>query len=899
MALVETRLDRTPGARHDTSVVTTPAGLAPGTRIGVFRIEARLGAGAMGEVYRAHDTSLGRDVAIKVLRPDVANDTDRLARIRREARVLGTMNHPHIGTIFGLLEDGGLPALVLEYVDGPLLSDRIAGGPLPIDQAVRIAVQIAQALESAHERGVIHRDLKPANIKLTAAGDVKVLDFGIAKAVEGDESDGAITMTGVRTQPGLVIGSPAYMSPEQARGQGIDRRTDIWAFGCVLFEMLAQRPPFGGATVTDVLAGVLERPPEWQALPAHTPASVRWLLERCLDKDPRERLRDIGDARIALTRPASSAPATQPAAKPRVAMMAAAATAIALAALAVGLAIGRSGRSSVAAARVAFALPPPPDTVFGIGQGPAAFAPNAELVTMAVSPDGARIGFIATGAEGTQIWMRDVGAAEPRKLDGTAGATTLFWSPDGSSIGFFADGKLKRLDLPDSRPVIICDVSANANYTGTWGRDVILLASNTEILQVSPKGGVPAVARALDAGNKEIGLLFPWFLPDGKRYLYTVRDANREGVIELGESGAKPIRLISAISNAQWVDPDFLLFVRDGSLIAQRFDVTRGAPIGDPIAIADQIQYSRSTARGNFASSATGVVLYQPHLDEAQLVWVDRTGREVGRVEEAADYTALRLSPDGRSVLVSQNDPRLGTFDLWTIDLARGVHQRVTFDPTSELLGAWMPGGKGIVFTAERGGPPHVFAKDLSSGTERELVPASDLQVVSDVSADGATVVYVQRNARGSNLWAVSTDGKSAPRQLDRSATVQSNLRFAPVGDRVILTSNESGRSEVYAASFSALAARVPISSGGGASGRWSSDGKEILYLSTDRRIMSVRVTGNGLTFDAPRPLFTLPVDATWRTFEIAPDGRLLAAVTSKMGNAQPMTAVLNWATAK
>ena len=854
----------------------------------------------MGEVYRAHDTSLGRDVAIKILRPDVAADTDRLARIRREARVLGAMSHPHIGAIFGLLEDAGTPALVLEYVEGPLLSDRIGLGPIPVDEAVRIAVQIAGALESAHERGVIHRDLKPANIKLTAAGDVKVLDFGIARAIEGEPSEaGATTMTGIRTQAGTLIGSPAYMSPEQARGQAIDKRTDIWAFGCVLFEMLAQRPPFGGASVTDVLAGVLERPPEWQALPASTPPVVRWLLERCLDKDPRERLRDIGDARVALTRPPSSAPATPPVARPRIATMVAAGTAITLAALAVGLAIGRSGRSTAPPARVAFALHPPPDTVFGIGRGPAAFAPNAELVTMAVSPDGARIGFIATGAEGTQIWMRDVGTAEPRTLDGTAGATTLFWSPDGASIGFFADGKLKRLDLPDGRPVTLCNINANAIYSGTWGRDVILLASGSEILRVSPKGGAPAVERTLDPGNKEIGLLFPWFLPDGKRYLYTVRDANRQGVIELGEAGAKPIRLINAVSNAQWVDPDFLLFVRDGSLIAQRFDVTRGAPIGDPIAIADQIQYSRSTARGSFASSAAGVVVYQPHLDEAQLVWFDRTGREVDRVEQAADYTALRISPDGRSVLVSQNDPRLGAFDLWTIDLARRVHQRVTFDPTSELLGAWMPGGKGIVFTAERGGPPHVFAKDLSSGAERELVPPSELQVVSDVSADGATVVYVQRNANGSNLWVVASDGTSAPRQLDQSAVIQTNFRFAPVGDRVILTSNESGRSEVYAASFSALAARVPISSGGGASGRWSSDGKEILYLSADRRIMSVRVTGSGLTFDAPRPLFTLPVDANWRTFEVAPDGRLLAAVTSKMGNAQPMIAILNWASGK
>ena len=863
--------------------------------IGVFRIEAMLGAGAMGEVYRAHDTSLGRDVAIKVLRPDVSGDTDRLARIKREARVLGAMNHPHIGAIFGLLEDAGTPALVLEYIDGPLLSDRIAAGSPPVDETIRIAVQIAEALESAHERGVIHRDLKPANIKLNAGGDVKVLDFGIAKAVEADESAGATTMTGFRTQAGVAIGSPAYMSPEQARGHTIDKRTDIWAFGCVLFEMLARRTPFAGATVSDVLAGVLERPPDWQALPANTPGSVRWVLERCLEKNPRERLRDIGEARIALSRPIPSGATAGVASRRRVGPLVATAIALIGAALALGIGIGGRGRARVPAGRVAFTIPPPAGTVFGIGRGPASFAPNVETVTMAVSPDGARIGFVATGVDDTGIWIRDMSSSDARMLDGTAGATALFWSPDGKSLAFFADGKLKRLDLPNGRPVTICEVKRNATYTGTWGSDLILFASGAEILRVSPNGGEPVVERALDSGKHETTLVFPSFLPDGKRYLYTVRTTKREGVIELGQSGTNPIRLLPAISNAQWVDPDFLLFVRDGALIAQRFDVVRGAPIGEPMAVANQIQYSRSTARGNFASSPTGVVVYQPNLDETQLVWVDRTGRETGRLEAGGDYTALRLSPDGRSAIVSQSDSHVGSSDLWTIDLTRGIHQRVTFDPTSELLGAWIKGGQGIAFSAERDGPPHVFAKDLSTGTERELVPVGGLQVVSDVSKDGTAIVYGQRNASGSEFWLVMSDGSSPPRKLHQSPFLQSALRFAPDGDRVLLTSNESGRSEVYAASFSALAARVPVSSGGGTSGRWSADGKEILYLSPDQRMMSVRVAGDGLTFATPTPLFKLPETVNWRTFEVAPDGRLLVVVTSKMGNAGAMTAVLNW----
>lgn len=874
------------------------SGLTPGTRIGPYRIDGLLGVGGMGEVYRAEDTKLRRAVAIKVLPQAVAADPDRLARFQREARLLASLNHPRIGAIFGLEEIGGTPALILELVEGPVLTERLARGPLSLNEATAIAGQLAEALEAAHERGIVHRDLKPANVKFTSEGTVKVLDFGIAKvlAADDDEHTAGTTVTGAVTAMGIVVGTPAYMSPEQAMGQPVDKRADVWAFGCVLFEMLTGRTPFAAGTQAATLAGVLERVPDWGKLPAQTPDNVRWVLTRCLEKDPRERLRDIGEARVALTKRSADRETPPP---PRAIGGRAVAAAIAvLVLLAAAFALGRIGRPgatpATTAARVTFAVAPPEGHVFGVGFGPAGFTPNVELVSMAASPDGSQLAFVATSSSTRQIWLRALSAVEARPIDGTENAVSVFWSPDGRSIGFFADNRLKRVDVPNGRPVTICDVPPNTNFNGTWGRDVILFAGQGKIFRVSAAGGTPVIEVDQNPARDELSVGWPWFLPDGRRYLYLSRNAKRDGVLKLGELEGTPTELLPVISSVQWVDPDFVVFVRDGRLLAQRVDLDRRAPVGDPIAISEEIQYSRSTGRANFAASRSGLVVYQPHVDNAELVWLDRKGNETGRVQDQADYTAVRLADDDRTALVSQSDPRLGTYDVWTVDLVRGVRQRVTFDPTSELIGAWLPGNKRIVFSAERGGAPHLYIKDLQSGDERELRPAQFLQVATDVSPDGRTVIYSQRDDKGmAELWLAPVDGASEVTRLARTPFSQSDVRYARDGRHVTLVSNESGRSEVYVASLPNVAVKTPVSSGGGAMGRWSADGKEILYVSGNR-LMSARVTrGETLQLAPPTELFSMP--QPWRAFEVAQDGRLFAIVPKQLGNAQPVTAVLNW----
>jgi eukaryotic-like serine/threonine-protein kinase len=666
----------------------------------------------------------------------------------------------------------------------------------------------------------------------------------------------------------------------------------------VLFEMLTGRRPFDGPSQSPALPGVLERAPDWTALPATTPERVRWVLDRCLEKDPRERLRDIGEARVALGR--QSAAATAPLAtarRTRIPIVVGVAMLLAglVAGFALGTIVGRRPEPQPAGERLTFTLAPPSNHVFGAGFGPAAFVPNVEIVSMAVSPDGSHLAFVATSADKRQIWLRPLSAADPRPLEGTEGALAIFWSPDGRSIGFFADDRLKRIDLPNGRPIPLCDVSPNTYYNGTWGRDAILYASSGPIFRVPPGGGTPVVEVEPDRSGEETSVGWPWFHPDGRHYFYTARNRNREGALKLGEIGSPSTHVMPLISNVQWVDPDLLVFARDGTLMAQRFDLDRRAAIGDPSPISDQIQYSRSTSRANFAVSRRGVVIYQSHFDQTELVWIDRAGKERNRLKDQADYPALRLTADGRTALVNQSDTRVGSLDIWSIDLDRGVRQRVTFDPTSELLGAWVPGKASIVFSAERRGVPNLFTKNLRDGVERELRPVGNFQIAYDVSPDGQDLIYYMRGDNGqSDLWRLSLVRNAEPTRLTRTPFGQFDVRYAPDGQHVTLTSNESGRPEIYVASVPNLTDRLPVSSGGGTMARWAPDGTEIFYLSGDRHLMSVRVTSHDpIRLAPPQPLFALT--QPWRAFEVSPTGQFLAIVPKQLGNAQPLTAVLNW----
>jgi serine/threonine protein kinase/Tol biopolymer transport system component len=871
-----------------------------GRRLGPYAIQSRLGAGGMGEVYRARDTKLGRDVAIKVLPAMFAADPQRIRRLEGEARLLAALNHPHIGGIYGFEQVDGVHGLVLELVEGPTLADRLGqaalrGRGLPVDEALEIARQIAEALDAAHEKGIVHRDLKPANIKLTSDGTVKVLDFGLAKLAAGATPASGLSPPMGETREGTLLGTVAYMSPEQARGRPVDKRMDVWAFGCVLHEMLAGRPAFAGESLPDTLAAIVDREPDWGALPAATPSGVQRLLRRCLEKDPRRRLRDIGDAQDDLTRARDGQPIPVHGASARSRASRTVTAALSIASLiAVSMAVGFRLRSrpppDTRPGPVRFAVAPPRD---------AAFVGDPGRSYLALSPDGSQLAFVAAERAGTRrLWLRSISAIEARPLSGTEGANGLFWAPDGRSLGFFVANKLKRLDLSEGIAYPLCDVTDVA-LSGTWGAGEILFASveGDAIFSVPTHGGAPSVLVKADRSRGE-RVSWPWFLPDGRRFLYLSRLRDGSGEVTLGERGRGPRPILPAMSSVQWVDPDYLVFVREGTLVGQRFDLAAELTIGEPFFIAEPVDYFFSSARGTFATSRNGNVVYQSHQDVARLVWSSRNGTRIADVGTPGDYRSLRISPDGRTLLYARTQPGVGTPDLWTWDIGRGIETRLTSDPGSESRGVWLPKGHGVVFSADRGGIPHLFRKDLVTGAEDELLPVGQRQVADDVSPDGLTLAFSGRTGPVHfDVLALSLPTPGAPSVLAGSRFDERGLRFSPDGRTVAFLSDESGRHEVYAASFPAMAPKIRVSTGGARQPQWNPAGRELFYLTDDRHLVSVPVrAGPSLELGTPATLFALPERPAWGDFAVHPDGRrFLSVVFEVRGTEQPLTVVLDW----
>ncbi len=880
--------------------------LAPGSQLGPFRIETWLGAGGMGEVYRAHDTKLQRAVAIKVLPDSFAQDPDRLARFEEEARALAALNHPHVGAIYGLEESAGVAALVLEFVEGPTLAERLAVGPPAFDEVVWIARQFAEGLEAAHERGIVHRDLKPANIKITPDGNVKILDFGLAKTA-GSPPGAALTpsTTSPRgaTQFGAILGTVGYMSPEQARGQAVDKRTDIWAFGCVLFEMCAHQPPFAGATISDAQAAVIEREPEWKLLRAGTPASLVRVLRRCLTKDPKLRLRDIGEARIALSPDSAAADLPVRPGKRRVAAIAAILGLVAIASV-VAVAVYGPPRSglSVSPSPVRFPVPPPEGTLFDVNLGRTFFA---------LSPDGSQLAFVAEPAPGStgrsRVWVRAVDDLEARPLLGTEGATSVFWSPDGRRLAFFAERKLSRIDLPDGPVVPICDVETAFNH-GTWGeKGVILLGGHgTSIAAVSAAGGdTPVPILSSNQSKGEARVHWPWFLPDGKRFLYTARLDNGEGELRLAqlrfddrEGKARSVQLeggtrtvMSASSNAQWVDPDVVVFVREGVLMAQRVDVEAGRPLAEPFAIAEPVGYFFTSSRGMFSASRTGSVAYHSGQDIGQLVWADRNGNEVGTISSPSGYeSSARLSPDDSALLVARTRAGLGTHDIWKMNLVRGNEERLTSNRGSEVSPVWIADGRAMLFAGDSAGSlPHLFRKDLATVLEEQILPPGNHQLAMDVFPDGR-VAYVERGAGGFSLFQLPLARRASPTPLLPGRHVNAyNTRLSPDGRAMsFVTGGNEGRMDVYVSTVPVTSAPELVAEGVSSSARWSRDGSRIYYVSRDGTMMTLAVGAVApLTAGAPEPLFKLRRAATLQ--DVSRDGRFLLLVPQVRAGEHPI----------
>jgi serine/threonine protein kinase/Tol biopolymer transport system component len=870
------------------------------TLVGPYRIVGLMARGGMGDVYRATDVRLQRDVALKLLAHAGRDDTQRIERFLQEARVTAALDHANIVKVFDVGVLDGRPYLVAELLDGETLRVRLGRGPLAVEEAARIAGDVAAGLVVAHAAGLVHRDLKPDNVFLTRAGVTKILDFGIAKLTDGPAvADGLATLTGV------LLGTAGYLAPEQIRGIAVDGRTDLFALGSMLFEMSTGQRAFAREHTIDTLHAILHDDPPNLLQAAGVSPDFTAIVMRLLEKAPAARFQSAADleralVHIARTPAAPSVPKTS--ARRLVTDRLPRLRGRAVAAIAAVVAIGLAGIGSgvwsrpVADVRpmpVRFSVSPPPGNRF---QG------DVERTHLAFSPDGANLAFIAGVAGGVpRIWLRSVAGVEPLPLTGTEGASSLFWSPDSRSLAFFAGNKLKRLDLPDGAVVPLYDVAEMIGLTGTWGADGEILFASVEgdtIMSVSTSGGTPTTLVTPDRARGEVRVNWPWFLPDGRRFLYLSRLGDGSGQLVLGERGRPSRVLLSAVSNVQWVDPNYLVFARDGMLVGQRFDLATARVVGELFSIAERIDYNYSTARAEFATSRTGNVAYKSHTDTARLTWSDRRGAMTGDVGTPGNYQTVRLSPDGGRVLFDRRAPRIGTMDLWVLDLVRGGETRLTSDVTSESWPVWLQDGVDVVFVADRAGPPHLFRRHAVTGAENALLPAGRHQKAADVSPDGKTLAFEQRTPLGNyDILTLSLEAPGAPSVLLDSRFDEIQLRFSPDGRAVAFVLNESGPYEVYVAPFPAMTPKLRVSAGGGRSPRWNPAGRELFYLANDGHLAAVRIrTTPVLELGSSATLFAVTERASWGDFAVSPDGqRFLSISYESRGSEQPITVVLNW----
>jgi len=872
-------------------------------QLGSYTILSPLGVGGMGEVYRAHDSKLGRDVAIKILPPHFTADPDRRARFAREARTLATLNHPHIGAIHGLEESDGITAIVLELIEGPTLAARLQRGPLPVPETLAIARQIAEALDAAHEKSIIHRDLKPANIVLQpAAGPlssdvrVKVLDFGLAKSL--DTPDGpTISLAG--TAEGRTLGTPAYMSPEQARGLTVDKRTDVWAFGCVLFEMLTGKRAFEGATITDTLARVLDHEPAWTQLPAQTPAAIRTLLERCLRKDPHRRLHDIADALIELETPSSTESTARPVAartmRERLAWMLAAALALALIALTM---LYLQNRPTPATEVVEFPVAPALGSFY-----------SGNASDFAISPDGRHLAFAASHLGTSMIWVRSLATSELRMLPGTEGAVGPFWKPNSESLGFFADLQLKTIRLNGGSPIILCSTSmpGASGSGGTWGaHDVIVFADNSGALKqiaANHAGGNPAPATVLSAADTVHR--WPEFFPDGDRFLYLSQGQGPDQLRVGSLSGGATVSLGPSESHGAYA-AGYLFFIRGGNLMAQPFDAEALKSKGDPATIARQAGVNAPWQRGMFSISSAGTLAYNRTARiPSELTWLDRQGQPNGTAGDPGVYFNMDLSPDEQRVAISQMVERPGSnaeFDIWLIDLTRAnAPFRLTDDPAWEFDPSWSPDGR-VVFNSNRPEPqksPYgLFVRPANGSGRDELLPLKPGNVAPDWSRDGKFIVYTHSepgSGMGNDLETFELNGDGKPREFLRTRYNESNGVFSPDGRWIAYQSNSSGRVEVYVRSFPVGPGHYSISRDGGWGPRWRGDSKELFFVAPDGTMMSASIdTTKGFSAGVPGKLFPTRLrPGNNRAWAVAKDGQRFLIPQIEKGT--PITVVLNW----
>jgi eukaryotic-like serine/threonine-protein kinase len=864
-----------------------------GRQLGPYTILSSLGVGGMGEVYRARDTKLDREVAVKFLPPTFTDDPERRARFAREARLLASLNHPHIGAIYGLEEAESETALILELVEGPTLAKRLEAGPLPTADAVVIARQLAEALEAAHERGIIHRDLKPANIVLQGAADsavpvsqvrAKVLDFGLGKTLtprEADHLTQAANSVG-ETVGGRVLGTPAYMSPEQARGQPADRRTDIWAYGCVLYEMLTGRRAFAGDTLSDTLVHILGREPDWTVLPADTPVAMRTLLGQCLRKDPHWRLHDIADARLDLESVQSSLASSEASVvdatatlrprpmRERILWPIVALLTVALVTTSVTLMRDRT-RNVAAPSPIEFAVDPPEG--WGLGGVP----------NYAVSPDGQYL-VAALDAEGTSmLWVRTIARPSWQQLAGTEGAHAPFWSPDSQRVGFFARGALRTVRLGGGLPVEICPALTVDWTSATWSRNGVILFADGDVVQrVSDAGGTPVPATVLANGESQHSR--PWFLPDDEHFVYLARMPTRTE-LKVGSLSNRETKSLGPFdSNAEYA-AGHLLSLRGAALTAQPFDMKTLELSGDPRVLADQVAIYAPTRRGVFSASAAGVLAYSQAVNAvSQLDWVDRKGNHVSTSADPGVFINMDLSPDDGRVAVSQAKVQPGgqtSVDIWVVGLDKATRSTpLTFEADRDFDPSWSPDGSYIAYhSVSYGGGSVLYRQRVDGSDQREPLDRGVLIRSPDWTPKGDELVYTKGDEKGGDLWRVPLTGDRKPIVFLQTAYDESSPSVSPDGRWIAYQSDKSGRSEVYVRPFPTGGNEDLISQRGGRAPRWSKDGRELFFLALDGRLMTAAIDARKASIaGTPQLLFQtgLLEPSNQRPYGVAKDGRFL-----------------------
>jgi serine/threonine protein kinase len=912
--------------------------LEPKARLGAYEIVGLLGAGGMGEVYRARDTKLSRDVAIKILPDAFSRDPERLARFDREARLLAALNHPHIAGIYGLEDHDDRKYLVLEFVDGQSLAQRLSAGPLPVDEALAIARQVVDALEAAHDRGVIHRDLKPANIVLTSDDQVKVLDFGLAKQVDVEtraDVSQSPTLSFGATRAGVILGTASYMSPEQVKGRSADKRSDVWAFGCVLYEMLTGTRAFDPSTgsrraasgdevdnVSETLAAILRAEPDLTRLPPSVPATVRTILARCLEKDRKARIPDISVVRFMLENDlrASAAMPSSPATSGSARVWQ-----IATAILA-GIVLMLAGASVWYLRRPAapvvsrFFIQPPEGGEFSAAPGRPAPYPR-------ISPDGRRIVFSAADASGNrQLWMRAVDSLTAQPLPGTEGGTWPYWSPDSRQIAYSVSGKLMKVDANGGPPQTICALSGPniLSRGGAWNADGTIVFSRGPgpLFKIASTGGEPVPITKAEAPTE--GHVFPSFLPDGRHILFykdATSDAEKSGIFVTTLDADDSSRLVNADSGAIYdAVARKLLFVRQGTLLAQSFDPDSLKLSGDPVPVAERVESARAPGIVAFSLAANGTLVYGVGGGDAaglQMTWVDRQGKAIGTIAPVGNYRGLDLSTDGKRVAAHRHDGNGG--DIWLTDTERGVTSRFTFDASQENSSPlWSPDGSRIAFGSRRAGKWGLYIKPANQTGDEEKVIDSDAALAifpMSWSPDGSAIVYevLTRGLASGDQWQVSLSGDHKAVPLLQTPFQESNGQISPDGRWLAYYSTENGSPEVFVQSYPPGAGKWQISVSGGIFPRWSRDSHELFFMSapTAGKMMAVDVRTNGTMLErgTPRELFTtayvnLPHGggaSAYHTYDVTTDGqRFLIPLppSNRDPEKRQIAVVLNWAAA-